>query len=235
MNNLRKTLTRTRAGLAASPPRSEPTASGETQGEPEAGASFPGAPSITITEFAMRRILELRERLGLPVKGLRVNAIPRSPLRADFSMRFVPAEEPESSTDSVQSVDGIDLYIAPDSAPYLEGATIDLVFRIIGSELTVVAPPRKQDTPAGRIAAKIQQVLEEEINPSLATHGGGAILIDFKDDIVFLELTGGCQGCSSASATLKDGIETSIRQSVPEVHEVRDVTKHANGRNPYLR
>ena len=190
--------------------------------------------TITITEFALMRIVELREQLGLPVKGLRVNAIPRSPLRADFSMRFVPAEEPESPTDSIQSVDGLNLYIAPDSAPYLEGATIDFVFRIIGSELTVVAPPRKQDTPEGRIAAKIQQVLEEEINPSLATHGGGAILIDFKDGIVFLELTGGCQGCSLAGATLKDGIETSIRESVPEVQQVWDVTRHANGRNPYF-
>jgi Fe/S biogenesis protein NfuA len=59
-------------------------------------------------------------------------------------------------------------------------------------------------------------------------------LIDFKDGIVFLELTGGCQGCSMAGATMKDGIETSLRESVPEVREVRDVTKHANGRNPYF-
>ena len=194
----------------------------------------PRAPSVTITKFALRRILELRERLELPVKGIRVNAIPRSPLRADFSMRFVPAEEPDSPTDSIQSVDGINLYIAPDSAPYLEGATIDFVFRIIGSELTVVAPPRKQDTPEGRIAAKIQQVLEEDVNPSLATHGGEAMLIDFKDGIVFLELTGGCQGCSMAGATLKDGIEISIRERVPEVREARDVTRHADGRHPYF-
>lgn len=188
---------------------------------------------ITITEFARKWILESKERLGLPVKGIRVIALPRSPLRAEFSMRFVPAEEPDSPTDAIHSVDGIDLYIAPDSAPYLESATIDYVFRIIGSELTVVAPPRKQDTPEGRIAEKIQQVLEEEINPSLATHGGGAVLIDFRDGVLFLELTGGCQGCSAAGATLKDGIEASIRQSVPEVQEVRDVTRHAQGRNPY--
>jgi Fe/S biogenesis protein NfuA len=92
---------------------------------------------------------------------------------------------------------------------------------------------RKLDTPEGRIAAKIQQVLDEEVNPSLATHGGGATLIDFKDGIVFLELTGGCQGCKMAGATLKDGIETSIRKGVPEVQEILDVTEHANGRNPY--
>jgi Fe/S biogenesis protein NfuA len=215
------------------PLRSESTVCRPTPGQPATGRSFPSDPMITITEIALKKIVALKERLEVPVKGLRVRAIPRSPLRADFSMRFVPAEEPESPTDSIQSFDGLNLYIAPDSAPYLEGATIDFVFRLIGSELKVEAPLRKLDTPEGRIAAKIQQVLDEEINPSLATHGGGAVLIDFKDGIVFLELTGGCQGCSMAGATMKDGIETSLRESVPEVQEVRDVTKHANGRNPY--
>jgi len=143
MNNPQETVTSTRAELGAGPRRSESTVCGQTLGQPETGKSATSAPTITITEFALRRIFELRERLGLPVKGLRVNAIPRSPLRADFSLRFVPAEEPESPTDSIQSVDGINVYIAPDSAPYLEGATIDFVFRIIGSELTVVAPPRR--------------------------------------------------------------------------------------------
>lgn len=189
---------------------------------------------ITITEIALKKIAEAKEELALPVKGLRVRANPRSPLRADFSMRFVPAEEPESSTDSIHSFDGINLYVAPDSAPYLEGATIDFVFSLVSSDFRVEAPLRKADTPEGRIAARIQQVLDEEVNPSLATHGGGAVLIDFKDGIALLELTGGCQGCSMAGATLKDGIETSIRQSVPEVLEVRDVTTHANGRNPYF-
>jgi Fe/S biogenesis protein NfuA len=91
------------------------------------------------------------------------------------------------------------------------------------------------DSAEGRIAAQIQKLLDEEVIPALATHGGGAVLVDFKDGIVFLELTGGCQGCSMARATLKDGIEASIRKSFPEVLEVRDVTKHAEGMNPYAR
>lgn len=181
---------------------------------------------ITITEKALTRIVELKERLKLPVKGLRVNALPRSELRAKFSMRFVPAEEPESPTDSIHAFEGINLYIAPDSAPYLEGATINYVFRLAGSTLSVEAPLRVLDTPDGRIAARIQQVLDATVNPSLASHGGGATLIDFKDGIAFLELTGGCQGCRMAGTTL-NGIETSIRESVPEVQNVRDVTEHA--------
>lgn len=192
------------------------------------------APSITITENALKYIFEMRERLGLPVKGIRVSATPRSPLRADFAMSFVPAEEPESPTAFIQSTDGLDIYIAPESAPYLDGATIDFVFRLFGSELKVLAPLRKLETPDGRIAAKIQQVLAEEVNPSLAMHGGAAALIDVTDGIAFLELTGGCQGCSMATATMKNGIEKSIREGVPEVKELRDVTEHAIGMNPYF-
>lgn len=182
----------------------------------------------------MKYISEMRERLGLPVKGIRVRATPRSSLRADFSMSFVPAEEPDAPTDSIQSFQGINLYLAPDVAPWLEGATIDFVFRLIGSELKVLAPLRKLDTPDGRVAERIQQVIDEEVNPMLATHGGGATLIDFKDGAVFLELTGGCQGCSMAGVTLKNSIATSIRERVPEVQEFRDVTKHADGMNPYF-
>jgi Fe/S biogenesis protein NfuA len=182
----------------------------------------------------MKRVVEVKEDLGLPVKGLRVNAIPRSPLRAEFSLSFVPAEEAESPTDAIQPFDGIDLYVDADSAPYLEGATIDFVYRIIGSDWRVVAPLRIQDTPDGHIAAKIQRVLDEVVNPSLAAHGGAALLIDFKDGAVSLELTGGCQGCSMADSTMKQGIETSIRQAVPEALIFRDVTNHAVGINPYF-
>jgi Fe/S biogenesis protein NfuA len=189
---------------------------------------------ITISEIALQKIVESKKNLGLPVKGLRVRAVPRSPLRADFAMRFVPAEEPESSTDLIQSFDGIDVYIAPDSAPFLEGATIDFVFRIIGSDFKVEAPLRKLDSTEGRIAERIQQILDDEVNPSLATHGGGAVLFDYKEGVVFLELIGGCQGCSMAAATLKNGIETSLRSSIPEIREVRDITKHANGMNPFF-
>ncbi len=177
----------------------------------------------------------MRERLGLPVKGIRVRATPRSPLRADFALSFVPADESESPLDLVRSTGGLDVYVARDAAPYLEGATIDFVFRLIGSELKVLAPLRWPDTPDGRMAAKVQQVLLEQVNPALAVHGGEAVLIDVADGVASLELSGGCQGCSRVDATWKNGIEESIRGSVPEVLEVRDVTAHAHGRSPYFR
>ena len=83
------------------------------------------------------------------------------------------------------------------------------------------------------IRQRVQHVLDTEINPSVAEHGGVVRLIDVKDNQVFIQMGGGCQGCGQADVTLKFGIENSIRASVPGVGDILDVTDHASGRNPY--
>jgi len=83
------------------------------------------------------------------------------------------------------------------------------------------------------IRAKVQGLLEREINPALGMHGGWVELIDVKKNAVYLRLGGGCQGCGSANMTLKMGIEKAIREQIPEVGEILDTTDHAAGRNPY--
>jgi NFU1 iron-sulfur cluster scaffold homolog, mitochondrial len=83
------------------------------------------------------------------------------------------------------------------------------------------------------IRTKVQGLLEKEINPALGMHGGWVELIEVKKNAVFLRLGGGCQGCASASMTLKMGIEKAIREQIPEVGEILDTTDHASGRNPY--
>jgi Fe-S cluster biogenesis protein NfuA len=80
---------------------------------------------------------------------------------------------------------------------------------------------------------KVQGLLEREINPALGMHGGWVELIDVRKNSVYLRLGGGCQGCGAADVTLKQGIERSIREKIPEVGEVLDTTDHAAGRNPY--
>jgi Fe-S cluster biogenesis protein NfuA len=87
--------------------------------------------------------------------------------------------------------------------------------------------------PESEIRKKIQNLLENEINPALGMHGGWVELIDVKKNAVYLRLGGGCQGCQSASLTLKMGIEKAIREKIPEVGEILDTTDHAAGRNPY--
>ena len=83
------------------------------------------------------------------------------------------------------------------------------------------------------IREQVQQVLDTDVNPSIANHGGVVTLIDVKDNQVFIQMGGGCQGCGQADVTLKFGIENSIRAAVPGVGDILDVTDHAAGRNPY--
>ena len=84
-----------------------------------------------------------------------------------------------------------------------------------------------------KIRDKIQHLFDEEINPAVGQHGGYVELVDVKQNRVFLQLGGGCQGCGMVDVTLKQGIEKAIREVVPQIGEILDVTDHADGRNPY--
>ena len=86
----------------------------------------------------------------------------------------------------------------------------------------------------GPVAERITEVLNRQINPSIASHGGHAELVAVEDDVAYLRLGGGCQGCGMASVTLSQGIEVAIRDNVPEIARVVDVTDHAAGENPYF-
>ncbi len=83
------------------------------------------------------------------------------------------------------------------------------------------------------IRKRVQSVLDQEINPAVAAHGGWVELIDVKKNEVFIRMGGGCQGCGMADVTLKQGVEKSIRQAIPEVGAIMDTTDHGSGRNPY--
>jgi Fe-S cluster biogenesis protein NfuA len=87
--------------------------------------------------------------------------------------------------------------------------------------------------PETEIRKRVQELLNREVNPALSMHGGWVELIDVRKNSIFLRLGGGCQGCGAADMTLKQGIEKSIREMIPEVGEILDTTDHAAGRNPY--
>jgi len=87
--------------------------------------------------------------------------------------------------------------------------------------------------PAAELRSRVEEVLENEINPSVASHGGVVQLLDVRDNNLFIQMGGGCQGCGMASVTLKHGVESAIRQAIPEIGAILDVTDHAAGRNPY--
>jgi Fe/S biogenesis protein NfuA len=83
------------------------------------------------------------------------------------------------------------------------------------------------------LTIKVQELIDATINPAVAGHGGFVQLIDVKDNKVYLQMGGGCQGCGAADITLKAGIERLIKEEIPEVEEVLDTTDHESGSNPY--
>ena len=83
------------------------------------------------------------------------------------------------------------------------------------------------------LKTRVQELIDNMINPAVAGHGGWVELIDVQDKRVYLQMGGGCQGCGAADVTLKSGIERLIREELPEIEEVLDTTDHASGANPF--
>ena len=125
----------------------------------------------------------------------------------------------------------------------VRGATIDWLEDPFGtSGLRVENPNTPSPTirvPApgdlsGDVAQRVVQVLAQQVNPSIAAHGGRVVLVAVEQGTAYLRLSGGCQGCAMATVTLSQGIETTILQAVPEITSVVDVTDHQSGTNPYF-
>ena len=124
-----------------------------------------------------------------------------------------------------------------DDIPKLEGASLDLT-----DEGLAMNNPNSPSSPpmsapggdlTGPLVDQVQQVLNEQVNPAIAAHGGGAELVSVDGTIAYLRLFGGCQGCGLAQVTLKQGIERTLLEAIPALTQVVDVTDHASGEDPY--
>lgn len=192
-------------------------------------------PVLTITEEAKDKIRSILSSQEPPVTTLRVSSTPAG----KFAMNLEPEGKP-GLEDSVLPYEGFDIYVDAASLPNVEGATLNWVETYGGGGFQFTAAPKerpqRREAPEGEqgeIWRGIERVLDEEINPMVASHGGHIGLIDYKDNIVYIEMSGGCQGCAMSKMTLKQGVERALRDHYPEIEEVLDVTDHAEGRNPY--
>ncbi|MBW2269375.1 MAG: NifU family protein [Deltaproteobacteria bacterium] len=124
------------------------------------------------------------------------------------------------------------VYIDPASWPNLAGATLQYVDSLSGGGFRFENPnkPRLLSDP---LAARVQAILDEEINPGVAAHGGRIALMNVEDGRVFVKFGGGCQGCGQADVTLKEGVVATLTRQIPEIREVVDATDHSSGENPY--
>ena len=184
---------------------------------------------LTITPMAKEQILAAiaeEERKGL---GLRVAITGKGPAGFRYSLDLVAPGE-NLPDDLVVEEGDFKIFVDKKSAPKLEGSTIDFVIRLQESGFKFDNPNSMwSDTNA----QKVQEVIDQRINPSIAAHGGFVTLLDVRDDIAYISFGGGCQGCGMVDVTLKQGVQVMIKEAVPELRDVLDTTDHAAGTNPY--
>ena len=187
---------------------------------------------ITVTDLAKQKVLDVMKDEQREGAGLRITVRDGGTSRVAYGLSFVAPEDVDPA-DTVVDAGEFKLHVAPGEAKYLEDATLDFIDSLEGSGFKVDAPNAGPPKPEGPTAEKIQQVITERINPSIASHGGFVDLVGYQDNIAYLRFGGGCQGCGGIKATLQHGVEGMIKEAVPEVQGIMDVTDHAAGKNPY--
>ena len=191
--------------------------------------------AITITQAAEDYLADLLKKQDTPGIGIRVFITqPGTPYAETCIAYCKPGEQkPE---DTAVGLASFTAWIDAVSEPFLEDAVVDYATDRMGGQLTIKAPNAKvpmisEDSPLNE---RINYYLQTEINPGLANHGGQVSLVDVVEEgIAVLQFGGGCQGCGQADYTLKEGIEKTLLERIPELKGVRDVTDHSNRENAY--
>ena len=189
---------------------------------------------ITITDTAQAHFVKLLsgQEEGTQIRVFVIN--PGSP-NAECGVSYCPPDAVEA-TDAELKFNGFSAYVDEVSAPFLEDAEIDFVTDQLGSQLTLKAPNAKMRKVAddAPLMERVEYVLQSQINPQLASHGGRVSLMEITDEgFAILQFGGGCNGCSMVDYTLKEGIEKELLQHFPELKGVRDLTEHQRGDHSY--
>jgi Fe/S biogenesis protein NfuA len=167
--------------------------------------------------------------------GLRISVSQPGTPNASCDLQFCP-EGQQKADDLVVDYPAFKLFVAFASESWLQQAIIDFAEDSTGGQLNIRAPGIKGSQPAGDapIETRIEWLLESEINPSLASHGGRVSLLEITRNMeVVLQFGGGCHGCGMVDVTLKQGIEKNLIAKIPEITAVIDATDHRAGKNPY--
>ncbi len=189
--------------------------------------------TITITDAAHDYLADLLSKQNTPGIGIRVFITQPGTQYAETCIAYCKPGE-QKPEDQAIGLASFTAWIDAVSEPFLEDAVVDYATDRMGGQLTIKAPNAKvpmvnEDSPLNE---RINYYLQTEINPGLASHGGQVTLIDVVDEgIAVLQFGGGCQGCGQADLTLKEGIEKTLLERIPELKGVRDVTDHSNREN----
>lgn len=192
---------------------------------------------IDISKRAQQHFQHLLAQPGNEGQGILLRVSAPGTAAANCELEFC---EPNELTGAEWTVEchGFDFHLEGASAPWLDGASVDFEPNATGGQLNIRAPRIKGEIPGAEagLIERVRYVLEAEINPRLASHGGRVSLLEIDaNGVALLQFGGGCHGCGMVDATLKNGIEKTLRERVPEITQVRDATDHSDGHDPYYR
>lgn len=191
--------------------------------------------TLNITESAQQYLAGLLEKQTTPNMSVRMFVTQPGTKYAETCLAYCRPGE-EKPNDELVELSHIRVYLEKNSIPYLDEAEVDYAKDRMGGQLTIKAPNAKMpkvssDSP---LHEQISYVLYTEINPGLASHGGEVSLEELtEDNVAVLKFGGGCQGCSAVDLTLKDGVERTLLEKIPQLKGVRDVTDHTVKENAY--
>ncbi len=191
---------------------------------------------VSISESAQKYLIGLLEKQSGEVVGIRVFITDPGTSRAETCIAYCKVGDIKEQ-DELMTFENLKVHLDGRSLPFLEDAEIDYAADKMGGQLTIKAPNAKMprvsdDSP---LEDRINYLLYNEINPSLASHGGDVSLVEVtKDNIAILRFGGGCQGCAAVDMTLKHGVEKSLMEKIPELTAVKDVTDHTDTTNAYM-
>jgi len=195
-----------------------------------AESAEPQSIRITITEPGTERLRGAIDEHGSPVAGIRLTIVGRGPEGFQHSLSLIEDGEP-AANDQLVKAGGITFFVESRDAEYLDGVVIDYDGDTGGMIKFENPNPLWRDP----LSSKIQDLIDSQLNPQIASHGGMVSLHGVEGSTAYIELGGGCVGCGMVDVTLKQGIEVAIKDAVPDIEEVVDVTDHGSGTNPYYK
>ncbi|WP_295798330.1 Fe-S biogenesis protein NfuA [uncultured Microbulbifer sp.] len=195
----------------------------------------PSELNVTITDSAqeyLRDLLAKQDCEGIAIRMFVSN--PGTPNAETCIAYCRPGEEKEG--DLEMQLDGLKAYFEGRSVPYLDEARVDYSADKMGGQLTIRAPNSRMPkvTDDSPIEDRINYVLYSDVNPGLAAHGGQVSLMEVTEDMyAVLKFGGGCQGCGMVDMTLKEGVEKTLKEKIPELAGVKDITDHTDKSQAY--
>ena len=184
---------------------------------------------IDISRKAQDHIKKFLNASSEKIQGVSIIIETKTERKANYSIQFIELSDTPAENISID-FENIPVLVSKEVIPYLEGTEVDLNDK---GELEAFNPNMSITEISGSVEEQIQHVLDEEVNPMVASHGGVVSLLEVKDHNAYLEFGGGCQGCGMIDVTLKQGVEVMIKAQIPDIEAIYDVTDHAGGTNPY--